>query len=111
MNIIIKGVKIKLTPETKAAIEKKIAELEKYISRFGDIDVFIEIGQSTFHHKHGDIFFAKADVKVPRKSIHAEAEMNDVMSAVDKVKDELKIELKKYKDKAITEQHRNKKLK
>ncbi|MDD2807674.1 MAG: ribosome-associated translation inhibitor RaiA [Patescibacteria group bacterium] len=106
MKTIIKGIKTKVTPEIESYIEKKITELEKFVSRFGDITVFIEIGQSTFHHKHGDIFFAKADVKLPKKTIHAEAEMNDLFSAIDKIKDELKIELRKYKDKAVSEIYR-----
>ena len=69
-------------------------------------EVFIEVEKETKHHKKGDIFLVKAQVALPGRSLMAEERADDVFIAVVKVKDELKLEIEKYKFKKIDKQRR-----
>lgn len=112
MKINIKGVNLELTPAINTYIEDRINGLEKFIS--GDdlkqwdeknqaaVEADVEIARTTNHHRQGDVYRAEVNIKVPGRIIRAEAEEWDMRVAIDKVKDQLQIELKKYKNKQET---------
>ncbi len=102
MKIIIKASQIEITPSLKSYIESKIGSVEKFIKRFEDkeeAEALIEIARSTKHHRHGDVFYAEANFLIKGKKIRAEKFDEDIRAAVDGLRDTLKTELQKYKEK------------
>lgn len=103
---------MELTPAINTYIEDRINGLEKFIS--GDdlkqwdeknqaaVEADVEIARTTNHHRQGDVYRAEVNIKVPGRIIRAEAEEWDMRVAIDRVKDQLQIELKKYKNKQET---------
>ena len=102
MKIIIKGAKIKLTPILKDFVEEKITDLEKLfesnIKRDFEVKAFVEIGKTSEHHRKGDIFFAECQIFLPGKGVRAVAKKEDLKLAICEVKDQLQVQLKKYKE-------------
>ncbi len=101
MNIIIKTKKLDLTPSIKEYIETKIGSLNHLLIRFenqSEIKTEIEIARTTKHHRHGDIFEAKANLHVPKKIIRAEHSDTDIHIAIDIIKNRLHQEIIKYKE-------------
>lgn len=113
MKINIKTSNLDLTPAITVYIEDKINGLEKFISgqalkEWDDhnqaaVEADVEIARTTDHHRHGDIFRAEVNLKVPGRVLRAEAQQWDIRVAIDQVKDELQVELKKYKNKQETQ--------
>ena len=104
MNIIIKATHVDLTPEIRSAINEKIGELEKFTAFSNtDVEAHVDVGRSTFHHQRGDIYFAKVDFHVHGRTIHAQVESPDIISALTEVKDELQVEVKKFKQKGLSQ--------
>jgi putative sigma-54 modulation protein len=115
MQIIIKTKNFELTPVVKKFIEGKIKSLEKlskilYNKKYFDspltsekyaVEVFVEIGKTTKHHKKGVIFFANIQMKFPQKSFISKSESYDLKLAVGEAKEKLKREVEEYKMKLI----------
>ena len=99
MKVTIKATNLNLTPEIKKAIEEKIASLDKFISNIGTpIEAFVEIAVETSHHKKGKIYYAEANISLPGEIIRSEAREENIYKAINTVKDELQVLLKKYKE-------------
>lgn len=108
MKINIKATNLDLTPAIKQYIEEKIIGLEKLLSSKSidwdpeigrpTVEAFVEISRTTKHHHKGPVFRAEINVPMPGqgKVLRAEAEQWDIRVAVDQIKDEIQIELKKY---------------
>ena len=100
MKTTIKATNLDLTPEIKKAIEEKIATLDKFISHTDTlIEAFVEVATETRHYEQGKIYYAEANIKVSGKIIRAEAREENIYKAINTVKDELQVLLKKYKEK------------
>lgn len=97
MEIKIKATKIELTEAIETAIKEKFGNLDKYYHNIINIDV--EVGKTTAHHHKGDFFRAEVNLKIPKKIIRAEAETDDLYKSLTEVKEKLKVELVKYKEK------------
>ncbi|MBI2451083.1 MAG: ribosome-associated translation inhibitor RaiA [Parcubacteria group bacterium] len=104
MKITIKTTNVVLNQALEDYIEKKIAVLDKYVPKVGYIEAWVEIGKPSKHHKKGDVFYAEADIRLPGKILRSEAKSWDLKLAIDAVKDELQIELKKYKEVKIAKE-------
>ncbi len=98
MEIKIKATNVKLTAEAKETIEEKVRSLSKYYNNILEAD--IEVGITTFHHNKGDIFRAEVNLVVPKKLLRAEAETDNITKSINEVRDKLKMELVKYKEKS-----------
>lgn len=102
MRVDILGNKLDLTPSIKKYIYDKFVPLGKALSRFeheGETVLFVEIARSTKHHKKGDVFYAEATLKLPGKTIRAERFDVDARASIDAVKNILREEIKKFKEK------------
>ena len=89
-----------MTPEIKKAIEEKIDILDKFVSHIGTpIEAFVEVAVETSHHKQGKIYYAEANIKVPGGIIRSEAREENIYKAINTVKDELQVLIKKHKGK------------
>jgi len=98
MQIDIKGTNLELTQAIKDYVNEKIGGLEKFFDQI--LEAKVEVGLTTKHHQKGKIFRAETNLEVPQKHIiRAEAEREDLYMAINEVKDELQIQLKKYKEK------------
>ncbi len=102
MNITIKATNIVLTTTIEEYVRKYFGTLEKFVKgESNDLVCAIEIGKTTHHHKHGDIFRAEANLYVKPKSIYASSEKEDLYSAIDDVRKEIERGLVSVKKKII----------
>ncbi|MEK7149823.1 MAG: ribosome-associated translation inhibitor RaiA [Patescibacteria group bacterium] len=102
MKIIIKAKELKLTPAITDYINKKIGPLAKFVKKFenkSEAEAVIEIARTTRHHRHGEVYYAEANLYVKGIVIRAEQLDEDIRAAIDKMKDTLKLELQKHKEK------------
>lgn len=95
MQINIKATHAELTPQIHEAIREKIVALKKYCDCILEIDV--EVGLTTSHHRQGNIYRAEVNLSVPKKILRAEAETDNIIKSINAVRDKLKKELVKYK--------------
>lgn len=103
MKITIKEKNLKLIPLERSVIEEKISSLDKFVSHINTlVEAFVEIALETKHHKKGKIYYAEVSIKLPGKIVRAEAREESIDQAVNMVKDELQLLLKKYKEIKIT---------
>lgn len=100
MKINFRVINLELTPEVREVIEEKIGSLSKFISRIKmPVEAFVEVSQETQHHQKGKVYYVEVNLELPGKILRAEAKEENIYKAVNVVKDELKILLKKYKEK------------
>lgn len=93
-----------LTDPIREYAWNKITELEKFLpaGTMAHVDILLE--RTTNHHQKGDIFKAEVNVSVPGQLLNAEAVAADLYAAIDKVRDEVRRELKDYKEKLTDKQ-------
>jgi putative sigma-54 modulation protein len=103
MQFTIEHKDLELTDAIRSYAEEKMTSLEKYADI---VKTDVEVGKSSGHHHHGEIFFCEAHVFVAGKDFFVKREEDDLYKAIDKVKDHLKNELTTWKDKHISEQRR-----
>jgi len=104
MKIDVKATNLELTPAIQEYIQTKIGSLSHFLKRFeaeSEIKIFVEIARTTRHHKSGNVFCADANFSIGKKLLRAEHSDWDIRVAIDKVKDKLQQEIKKYKEKKI----------
>lgn len=100
MKMHIKATNFKLTPSIEDWVLEKIGTLNKFIPQLdkkGVVECWVEVGKTTNHHQKGNVFRAEADIRLPGKILRAEANEKELIIAINKVKDELQRQLKKYK--------------
>lgn len=83
-----------LGADVRAYLDTKIGHIEKFLPP-GPARANVELGRTTRHHRHGDIYRAEMTLSVPGAEFRAVAEHDDLMAALDTVKDEIIAELKK----------------
>jgi len=101
MQINIKATNLELTPAIREYIEIKIGSLKRFLKRFEDkseIEVFVEIARTTRHHHKGNVFYAEVTFSIGKKIFRAEHSDWNIRVAIDRVKDKLQEEIKKYKE-------------
>lgn len=86
-----------LTPAIKDYVFDKVGSLDKFFDRVDQADV--EVGKTTNHHQKGDVFFCEINLSVPKTLLRAREELDDLYKAINKAKDRMQRELKKYKGK------------
>jgi len=102
MNLDIKATNLTLTPAIKQYIENKVDGLSKFLERWdksGKVNIYFEIEKITNHHNKGELFRAEFNVDLGEKKLRAEHTADDAYKAIDKVKDVMKEEIVKYKEK------------
>jgi len=105
MNINIHAKNLELNVPLRAFIEEKMADIEHLCGETGSAQVHVEVGIPSHHHNSGSIYYAEANLTIGGQLLRAEATNYDLHSAVVDVKDELKVLIKKFKDK-LTEAQR-----
>jgi putative sigma-54 modulation protein len=100
MQIDINASKIDMTPSLKKYAEMKIGALGKFVKKFEkdtESKIYLELARSSKHHKHGDVFYAEATLRIPGKTLRAQHMHSDIRAAIDVVRDTLSREVVKFK--------------
>lgn len=101
MKIDIKATNLELTTPLYNYIIEKIGALGRFIKKWeaeGVVEVWVEVARSTRHHHKGPVFYVDADLRLPGKILRGSQYNWDIRTAIDKVRDELQKEIKKYKE-------------
>jgi ribosomal subunit interface protein len=88
---------MELTQAIKEYVFEKVDGLEKFFS--GVLQADVEVGKTSRHHQKGDVFFCEMNLSVPKTLLRSREEMDDLYKAINKAKDRMQRELKKYKGK------------
>ncbi|MBI2630743.1 ribosome-associated translation inhibitor RaiA [Candidatus Nomurabacteria bacterium] len=107
MQINIQSKNIELTEEIRDYALKRVTNLEKLLSNIkeekgGEVKVSFEISKTTNHHKAGEVFHSDCSIIIDGKNFYAGSDNEDLMSAIDEVKEKLFNEISKDKDKKQT---------
>lgn len=99
MNMKIKATQLELTPAIRDYFQAKIDMIEKYLGEIKAINCEVEVEKTIGDQRKGEIFRAEVNLEVPHKLLRVEKTEKDLYKAIDKVKDNLEIVIKKYKEK------------
>ena len=99
MKINFKATNLQLAPESLDYCRDKLNHLDKFIPDDESIFMDVELGKTTQHHKHGEIFRAEVNLHTANRHFRSEAVAEDLYAAIDEVKDELSAEVKRYQKK------------
>lgn len=111
MKINIKATNIELTDEIRDYLDKKISGADRFLMEINfPIEAKIELGRTTFHHQTGNIFRAEITIPLPGKVLRAETQAENILAAIDGLKDEILREIKEYREKSITKTRRAERL-
>lgn len=91
-----------VTPSLETFIEDKLMPLAKFVKHFdetGEAEIWLQISRTSRHHRKGNVFKAVADLRLPGKILRGEAEAEDIRTAIDLVRGELRKEIETYKGK------------
>jgi len=103
MKLIISTKNISLDDPLRVFVEEKIGGLKKFIKDPNDlVEVRVEIGRPSKHHRSGMVYRAEANLTVDGKLLRAEATHLDLRTAIVAVKDELQVQMKKFKEKRVS---------
>ncbi len=103
----INGKNMDLTSAIKTYVEEKVSVLEKLTSNFEPAaDLKVEVGKTSNHHAKGPFFMAEMQLSVPGELLRVEERAEDLYEAVDRAKDQLRRQLKNYKEKLQDRNHR-----
>lgn len=104
MKVVVSATGFELTPSIKTYAEEKIGSLDRLVGRFeseGEIEARVVLSKTTRHHKHGNVFRIVADLRLPKQILRAEDTDDDVHASIDLVRDRLRQEVEKYRDKFL----------
>ena len=102
MQINIKAKNFDLTDSLREFIEEKLGkDLQKFVEGMKhDPKMFIEVERTTNHHQKGEVFHAQAQLDLPGQDpVRAEAEEEDLHTAITEVKQEMERQISHYKGK------------
>jgi putative sigma-54 modulation protein len=99
MQVDIHAQNIELNAPLRAFIEEKMADIEHLFGDIGQAHAHVEVSIPSNHHQSGPIYRAEANITINGTLLRAEASNYDLHSAVVDVKDELKVQVKKFKEK------------
>lgn len=99
------------TPSLYVFINDKFGSLVKFLKHFeaeGVDELSLVIERISAHHRKGEVFRVKADLKLPKQILHASENHEDVRVAIDLVKRKLHLEIEKYKTKYFNPKRKRK---
>ncbi len=92
MQIQITGHHIEVTPAMHSYIKTKFERLERHFDHAGDAHVILTVQKL--------LQKAEATIQIPRATIFADAEAEDMYAAIDELIDKLDRQIKKHKEKS-----------
>lgn len=97
--ISISGVHSKLTEDVELYVQRKIGALDRFIPKKARESVKTEVKIKESKAKAKNKFECEVIIKLPKSKITAHKKSTSIPAAIDLVEDNLKNQLKKYKDK------------
>ncbi len=97
MRIAITTKNIALDNPLRVFVEDKIGDLERLV-RGNVVEAHVEIGKPSEHHRKGSVFYAEVNLKVGGTVLRAQAQREDLRIAIVEAKDELQLQIKKFKE-------------
>lgn len=97
--IEIQGTNMELTLPIKQHVEKKLETVAKLTEGMEPCDVATDVGRTSNHHQKGDVFKAEFMLTIPNAKLRSEAVKDDLYAAIDTAVDQLKRQVKEYKEK------------
>ena len=98
MKIDISTKNISLDEPLQVFIEDKIGGLDHLIGN-SDGRAKVEIGKPSKHHRSGEVFSAEVNLTLGGKLLRATCTHEDLRNGITGVKDELQVQIKKFKEK------------
>ena len=106
MQINLQGKNIELTEAIKDYVLKRVTNLEKLLSSIeengGEVKVNFEVGQSTRHHKAGEVFHSDCLINIDGKKFYYGTDKENLYESVDEVKERLYEEIRREKERKQT---------
>lgn len=99
MKTIIQPVNIELSDALLLYAQRKlVGEVMKFkrIAANPAVELRIEIGKSSLHHRSGKVYYAEVNCYVPGELLRVTVQDNDLRAAIDKIKDKLGRLVRKY---------------
>ena len=104
---MLKATNMDMTDAIRAHVENRVESLSKLCEEFDPADEMrVEVGKSSKHHAKGPYFFAEMQLAVPRTTLRAMVEAEDLYEAVDTARDQIRRQLTDYKEKLDDKSHR-----
>ncbi len=98
MKILFKQTNLTLDSAVSRELKHKLSKLNVWLRKLGTaVKLEIEVALTSRHHRKGKIYHAEANLSLPKKTLRAEAEREDVVVAFDVMLKELEREIEKYK--------------
>jgi putative sigma-54 modulation protein len=94
----IMGTNLELTDAIRDYVEEKTMSLEKFCEDVSPCDLAVEVGKTSERHQKGDIWRCELMLTLPGKTLRTERVTDDLYSAIDTAKDDLKRQLVEYKE-------------
>jgi len=114
MKFNLKTTGFRIDGPLRVYVDSKIVKLVDKLLRDENLikpaSLDIEIELETRHHKKGRIWRAEVNLSLPKTFLRAEAEAEDIRSAIDLVQAELSTELRKYKEKRAGKNRRRQRI-
>lgn len=101
MKTQIKASNVELTEALKDYIQKKMDHLDRFANH-KNATAYVEIEKTTNHHKKGEVFRAEVNVELGGDVVRVEKTTPDLYKSIDKIKDEMEVQLANKKDKAVS---------
>jgi ribosomal subunit interface protein len=101
MHISFKGTHIDMTKAIELYFKKRFARIEKFLKKDG-INVYVELGRSTHHHKSGDVYRAEVNITGSAGTFRTTSVTTDLYNAIDDVVGEMFTMLSSEKDRKYT---------
>lgn len=92
---------MELTPAIEDYINKKLISLEKF-NKDGEINVYVEVGKTTNHHKQGELFKSEINLSLDGKKFFTNSEKEDLYKAIDRSEEDIVRQITSKKDKSQT---------
>lgn len=108
MKIILQGTRVDLTPSIRKHVDDQIGSIEKLLTdkQSSYAQARVEIGRPSEHHRKGDVYYAEVNLRLGSRVVRATESHNDVRTALDMVRDEIKRQLRKSKTKEASRSRR-----
>lgn len=99
MNIQITTSKLNNTDELNEYVDKKLNSLKKFIKNEDNCLVEVDLKKQYKHKQSKDMYYAEVNLSIDGKMFRATSEGDNMFTAIDRVKDDLKREIRKSNSK------------
>jgi len=106
MQIDIRTQNLELNGPLRTFIEEKMEDIGRLLGDVGPVHVHFEVSIPSAHHQKGAIYYAEANIDINGSLLRAEAKNYDMHAAIVDVKEQLKIQVKKFKQRLTDKQRK-----